>query len=137
MYRESDDILTRCRAVKAYMKAPTSFVAGTNTVYYDMMDEGVYAAVGQVQKDWTNLSSSVAGFVNQLKNMGYDFTPSGDVDKTIRDIIEFINVNVDETALEKDSKIVTYKMYIQAIVELSSDYLPVKYEYDNIAKDPR
>lgn len=137
VYRESDDILTRCRAVKAYMKAPTSFVAGSDTVYYDMMDEGVYAAVEQVQKDWTNLSSSVAGFVNQLKSMGYDFTPSGDVDENIKELIEFINVNVDETALEKDSKIVTYKMYIQAIVELSSDYLPVKYEYDNIAKDPR
>jgi len=137
VYNSDEGILQRCRAIKAYMNTPTSYFHGTTTVNYDMRDEGVYAAIEQIEKDWVALESSVEGLVNQIKKLGYDFTPSSDVDATITNLIEFINSNIDESAIEKDSKITAYRLFLQAVVKLSAQYLPVKYEYDSIYKDQK
>ena len=44
---------------------------------------------------------------------------------------------MDESIIEKDDKIQTYRKYIHAVIQLSSLYLPIKYEYDSISKDQK
>lgn len=55
------------------------------------MDEGVYAAVTQVENDFNTLQSSVNGLINQVNALGYEIESSEDVDETIANLIEVIN----------------------------------------------
>ena len=121
------------------MSAPTHFViVGSTADYrYGLMDEGVYAAVTQVENDFNTLKSSVNGLINQVKTLGYSISSYTDVDDTIAKLIEVINTSMDESILENDAKIITYRKYISAVIKLSSLYLPVKYEYDSISKDQK
>ena len=57
------------------------------------------------------------------------------MDDAIANLIEVINTSMDESILENDAKIITYRKYIRAVIQLSSLYLPVKYEYDSLSKD--
>ena len=57
------------------------------------------------------------------------------MDDAIANLIEVINSSMDESIIEKDDKIQTYRKYIRAVIQLSSLYLPIKYEYDSISKD--
>lgn len=119
------------------MSAPTHFViVGSTADYrYGLMDEGVYAAVTQVENDFNTLQSSINGLINQVNALGYEIESSEDVDETIANLIEVINQSMDESIIEKDDKIQTYRKYIHAVIQLSSLYLPIKYEYNSISKD--
>ena len=44
---------------------------------------------------------------------------------------------MDEDAIGNDEKIQIYKKYLRAVIQLSSLYLPIKYEYDSISKDQK
>ena len=155
-YSEDDDILTRCAAIKEYMGAPTSFTlvkqeeegidddGRTITIksydeilHYDMMDEGIFASISQVEADYANLQNQVDGIINQLEKLGYEFQKADDIDEAITELIDFINTEVDEDAIGNDEKIQTYKQYLRAIIQLSSAYIPVKYEYDSIYRDQK
>ena len=76
-----------------YMSAPTHFViVGSTADYrYGLMDEGVYAAVTQVENDFNTLKSSVNGLINQVNALGYEIESSEDVDEVIANLIEVIN----------------------------------------------
>ena len=92
-YNDGDGVLDRCRALKEYMSAPTHFViVGSTADYrYGLMDEGVYAAVTQVENDFNTLQSSVNGLINQVNALGYEIESSEDVDEVIANLIEVIN----------------------------------------------
>jgi len=138
-YSDDDSVLDRCRELKQYMSAPTHFVAvGSTADYrYGLMDEGVYAAVTQVENDFNTLQQSVNGLIDQVEALGYQIGSYTDVDEAIAGLIEVINQSMDESIIEKDDKIQTYRKYLKAVIQLSSLYLPVKYEYDSISKDQK
>lgn len=139
-YDKEGSISDRCQALIEYMSAPTSYYFksdGAPQLNYEMLNEGVLAAVNQVQSDQLNLESQTNGLVKQIQNMGYDFTPTGDVDQVITQIIDYINSNIDDSAIEKDPKVEAYRKYFAAVIALSSQYMPVKYEYDSISKDSK
>ena len=75
------------------MSAPTHFVAvGATADYrYGLMDEGVYAAVTQVENDFNTLQSSVNGLIDQVEALGYSIGSYTDVDEAIANLIEVIN----------------------------------------------
>ena len=75
------------------------------------------------------------GLINQVETLGYSISSYTDVDDAIANLIEVINSSMDESIIEKDDKIQTYRKYIRAVIQLSSLYLPIKYEYDSISKD--
>lgn len=93
-YDKEGSISDRCQALIEYMSAPTSYYFksdGPPQMNYEMLNEGVLAAINQVQSDQLNLESQTNGLVKQIQNMGYDFHPEGDVDQKITKIIDFIN----------------------------------------------
>jgi len=124
------------------MDAPTSYILnsdGNKRYNYGMRKEGVYASIQQIQNDWTNLSESVDKLIYTLAGIGIDFERDGedDVDAVIDKLIACINENLSETEIESDGRIRAYKMFLRAVVQLSSAYLPVKYEYDSLSRDSR
>ena len=56
------------------------------------------------------------GLINQVETPGYSISSYTDVDDAIVNLIEVINSSMDESIIEKDDKIQTYRKYIRAVI---------------------
>ena len=67
---------------------------------------------------------------------GIDVDKSGAVDlyDRILYLVEQLT-SVDQSTFDADSCIITYKKFLKRVIELSSQYLPVKQAYSNIYTD--
>ena len=104
-----------------------------------------------IKNNWSNkygfVDISAVSLENELQH-GYDFM-SKNIEIRKQFILDTLNNGiqtsltqvesdyslVDENIVENDAKIIEYKKYLTAIIQLSAKYQPLKYEYDSLFKD--
>ena len=143
-YSLSTTLEQRCKAVKAYMSTMTHF-AITNydsdtysydiQPYYGFQNEGIAAVADNTEAALANIESayeSLKGMANDL--FGITTSDSSiDIYDNILSLIEKL-VGVDESFFDNDEIIARYKQYVRKVIDLSSQYLPVKEAFDSIFK---
>lgn len=140
-YNSDDPLEARCSEVQAYINSPTAFdfvynqdTSYTKQFYYELKSEGIQATVDTTIQALGNVQSQYDNIVNQLNNLGIGFSDphSGDIQKDILALIEFLNTSLDESYLSKDILVNKYKEYLNQVIVLSASYSNVKDAYDSI-----
>ena len=137
-YNESDSLVQKCVAVRDYMNAPTAFLFLNNNqsdrqYIYGLANEGIISVVDTIEKDIQNIETQYKNIASQaaaLFGINTNF-PSTDLLGKILAIIEALTA-VDESLFDNDQNIVKYKTFLKQIINLSSDYQPVKEAFNSI-----
>ena len=148
-YSESDPFETRLEAFVQYVDLRTSMTvvkyvddnnkfAGYGVQSYTRSHriEGTVTAVESIKLDYQNLKNSVHSVVQQVNSLGGDFDESAyaTVDETIEALIAYLN-DFDPLTFEGDPTLALYRQYMERLFEISSCYVPILRDYNDLFKD--
>lgn len=137
-YNASDSLAQKCQAIKDYMNAPTAFTFMNNDqdsreYIYGLKNEGILAVVDTTEQGIADLETqynNVASQAAALFGINTSF-PATDLYGKILALIEVLTA-IDETFFDDDPNLVKYKGFLKQVINLSSDYQPVKEAFTSI-----
>lgn len=134
-YSADDSLEARCDEVLEYMSAPTSLQSSGGQYNYGLRNEGIVTVCDNVKSGLNDIQTSFDNLSEQVENLfGVEKPCQTDVYANILELIDKLT-SVDESFLVLDENVQKYKEYFAKTIQLSSQYQPVKTEYNRIFTD--
>jgi hypothetical protein len=134
-YSADDSLEARCDEVLEYMSAPTSLQSAGGQYNYGLRNEGIVTVCDNIKSGLRDIQTSFDNLADLAESLfGIERPSQTDVYANILDLVDKLT-SVDESFFVEDESVRKYKEYFSKTVQLSSQYQPVKTEYNRIFTD--
>lgn len=133
IYNSEGTLIERCTQVSAYMNMPTTINEdGTET--FGLKNEGTAAVIDNVIQGLKDIDTAFDGLEEQASEFGLDTGwEATDIYAKINELLSKLN-SLDANKMD-DAELNNLNDFIRKIIQLSSQYLPLKTQYESIFTD--